>query len=151
MGRGVPQSDERAVELYKLSEAQGDASATVCLGLCYANGLGVDQSYAEARRLYELATVRSGADVALFRNAAEHLHNLNDEIQQHCPLLGQRVVLRGLNTATLNGTRDTAVDFDFSERGWTERVAASGRYTVRLDGPEGLQERLVKVRAANVE
>ena len=67
-----------------------------------------------------------------------------------CPLLGQRVVLRGLTTATLNGTRGTAVDFGFSERdpetgGW---VIASGRYTVRLDGLEG---RLVKVRAANVE
>ena len=60
------------------------------------------------------------------------------------------MVLRGLNTAALNGTRGTAVDFGFTERdpegrGW---VTASGRYTVRLDGPEG---RLVKVRAANVE
>ena len=75
---------------------------------------------------------------------------MKDCIQQRCPFLGQRVILRGLNTAPLNGTRGTAVDFGFSERdfetgGW---LAASGRYTVRLDGPEG---RLVKVRAANVE
>ena len=60
------------------------------------------------------------------------------------------MVLCGLNTAALNGTRGTAVDFGCSERdpegrGW---LIASGRYTVRLDGPEG---RLVKVRAANVE
>ena len=49
-----------------------------------------------------------------------------------------------------NGTRGTAIDFSFTERdpetgNW---VTDSGRYTVRLDGPEG---RLVKVRAANVE
>ena len=71
-------------------------------------------------------------------------------IPQRCPLLDRRVVLGGLNTAALNGTRGTAVDFGFSERGaaagsW---LATSGRYTVRLDGPEG---RLVKVRPANVE
>ena len=72
------------------------------------------------------------------------------EIQQHCPLLGQRVVLRGLNTAALNGTCGTAVDFGCSERDPEDGVwlIASGRYTVRLDG---LEERLVKVRAANVE
>jgi len=77
------------------------------------------------------------------------LQDTNADIQQQCPLLGQRVVLRGLSTATLNGTRGTAIDFGCSERNpktgnW---IAASGRYTVRLDGPEG---RLVKVRAANV-
>ena len=82
--------------------------------------------------------------------APGNLQLVNDDIQQQCPLLGQRVVLRGLTTATLNGTRGTAVDFGFSEedpdgKSW---VTASGRYTVRLDGPEG---RRVKVRAANVE
>ena len=60
------------------------------------------------------------------------------------------MVLRGLTTTALNGTRGTAVDFGFSgqypETGnW---IIDSGWYTVRLDGPEG---RLVKVRAANVE
>ena len=60
------------------------------------------------------------------------------------------MVLRGLNTSALNGTRGTAVDFGFSEKfpDGTRWVTASGRYTVRLDGPEG---RLVKVRTANVE
>ena len=47
----MPQSYERAFELYKLSSAQGHTSATNSLGLCYAHGRGVDQSYAEARRL----------------------------------------------------------------------------------------------------
>ena len=141
----MPQSYERAIELYKLSEAQGNADATNNLGRCYGNGWGVDQSFAEARRLYGLAVARGDSEVAPY-----NLQATNNEIQQYCPLLGQRVVLRGLNTAALNGTRGTAVDFGFSERhpetgGW---LIASGRYTVRLDGPEG---RLVKVRAANVE
>jgi len=144
-GQGVPQSYERAFELYKLSEAQGHALATTNLGACYYNGLGVDMSIAEARRLYELAVARGESKVA-----PGNLQNTNDYIQQHCPLLGQRVVLRGLNTAALNGTRGTAIDFGFSERDpetgkW---FADSGRYTVRLDGPEG---RLVKVRASNVD
>ena len=82
--------------------------------------------------------------------ASANVQRVKAKIQQECPLLGQRVVLRGLNTAALNGTRGTAVDFGCSEQypetgNW---VVASGRYMVRLDGPEG---RLVKVRAANVE
>ena len=141
----MPQSYERAVELYKLGEAQGQARATISLGRSYANGQGVDQSIGEARRLFELVVARGESE-----HAPGILQALNDYIQQCCPLLGQRVVLRGLNTATLNGTRGTAVDFGCSERhpetgDW---FIASGRYTVRLDGAEG---RLVKIRAANVE
>ena len=68
------------------------------------------------------------------------------------PLLGQRVALRGLTTATLNGTRGTAADFGFTERDppadYDSWLIASGRYTVRLDGPAG---RLVKVRASKVD
>ena len=145
MGQGVPQSYERAVELYKLSEAQGNALATTNLAVCYATGRGVDQSFAEARRLYELAVARGEAECA-----PANLQHLNEYIQQHCPLLGQRVVLRGLNTAALNGTRGAAVDFGFGEEDpeTGDWLTASGRYTVRLDGSEG---RLVKVRLANVE
>ena len=141
----MPQSYERAVELYKLSAAQGDALSTNSLGMCHASARGVDHSFAEARRLYELAVARGESE-----HAPRNLQAVNAQIQQHCPLLGQRVVLRGLNTAALNGTRGTAVDFGCSERvdGTYDWVAASARYTVRLDGPEG---RLVKVRAANAE
>ena len=60
------------------------------------------------------------------------------------------MVLNGLNTAALNGTHGAAFDFSFTEKD-SETGAfftASGRYKVRLDGPEG---RLVKVRPANVE
>ena len=114
----------------------------------YGNGNGVDQSYAEARRLYELAVARGDTQYA-----PGNLQDLNDKIQEHSPLLGQLVVLRGLNTAALNGTRGTAVDFGFGEiiRHPTDPNlwrGERGRYTVRLDGPEG---RLVKARTANVE
>ena len=107
------------------------------LGACYTNGRGVDQSL-EARWLYELAGARGES-----KHAPGSLEGLND------PLLGQRVVNGGLNTAARNGTRGTAIDFSFCERNpktgnW---FADSGRYTVRLDGPEG---RLVRVRAANI-
>jgi len=144
-GAGVPQSYERAVELYKLGEAQGNSMATNNLGRCYESGWGVSNSHAEPRRLYQLAVARGDSAVA-----PRNLQATNANIQQVCPLLGQRVVLRGLNTAALNGTRGTAIDFGFSERDpetgkW---FADSGRYTVRLDGPEG---RLVKVRASNVD
>ena len=142
-GVGVLQSYERAIELFRLSEAQGNAFATNSLGASYQNGFGVDQSYAEARRLYRLAVALGETQVA-----PSNLQGLNDVIQQDCPLLGQRVVLRGLNTAALNGMCGTTVDFGFSKRdpktgNW---FTDSGRYTVRLDGPE---ERLVKVRAAD--
>ena len=102
-------------------------------------------SYAEAQRPYELAVTRGESE-----RAPRGLQAIDAAIQQVCPLLGQRVALRGLTTAALNGTRGTAVDFGFSERGPVDGgwFTASGRYTVRLDGPEG---RLVKVRAANVE
>lgn len=65
------------------------------------------------------------------------------------------MVLRGLNTATLNGARGTAVDFSFSERGpgavpgIDDWVTASGQYTVQLDG-QAQGGRLVKVRAVHV-
>ena len=110
-GRGVPQSFERAFELFKLSEAQGDANATANLAKSYVHGWGVDHSYAEARRLYGLAVARGKTQVA-----PTILPGLNEIIQQACPLLDQRVVLRGLNTAALNGTRGTAVDFGCSEK-----------------------------------
>ena len=83
-------------------------------------------------------------------DAPGNLQDTNAYIQRNCPLLGQRVALCGLTTEALNGVRGTAVDFGCSERApdGVNFMAASGRYTVRLDGPEG---RLVKVRVANVE
>ena len=140
-GQGVTQSYERAVELYKLPAAQGHPGALCNLGKCYFYSEGVDNSYAEARRLFELAVAGGEAT-----HAPRNLQRLNSIIQQDCPLLAQRVVLRGLDTEALNGTCGTAIDFSCSVR---DPVTGNG-YTAgpSLDGPE---ERLVKVRVANVE
>ena len=86
------------------------------------------------------------------------------------PLARQRVILRGLSAAAgdLNGKGGLATDYGCTERvalatlgvevsdlpegdayedgkGW---ATASGRYTVRLDGPE---KRLVKVKPSSLE
>ena len=146
-GHGVPQSYERAVEFFRLSEAQGHALASNSLGMCYANAWGVEHSIAEERRRYKLAVARGETEIA-----PDNLQSTNLNIQDFFPFLDQRVVLIGLNTAALNGTRGTAVDFSYSEKhpeysDARDFVSASGRYTVRLDEPKG---RLVKVREANV-
>ena len=155
-GLGGEQSYERAAEWSAKAAEQGHAPAQLQLGSLYAAGRGVPQSYAEARRLLDLALEKfelasKKGNTAFGPSAVGRVavtrQSLNDEIQRHCPLLGQRVVLRGLNTKALNGARGTAVDFGYSEREPGGFVSASGRYTVRLDGPEG---RLVKVRVANV-
>ena len=67
--------------------------------------------------------------------------------------LSLNLSIRGLIYYTATATTSHSqrpVDFSFSEKDpeTGDWVVASGRYTVRLDGPEG---RLVKVRAANVE
>ena len=82
------------------------------LAVCRCNGWGVDQSIAEARRLIELAMANGETNYP-----PAILQNLNAYIQQDSPLLGQRVVLRGLNTEALNGTRSTAIDEGHSREG----------------------------------
>ena len=47
-GRGVEQSDEKAVEWYLKAAEQGFARAQNNLGVMYANGTGVEQSYEKA-------------------------------------------------------------------------------------------------------
>ena len=124
---------ERALELFKASAAQGDASAHTNLGYLHAEGLGVAQSWSKARRHFELAAKAGDTP------ANHNLQQLAADIQQRCPLLGRRVVLRGLTnepTLKLNGTRGTAIDF------------GDGRYVVKRDGAEG---RLVRVKPTNVE
>ncbi len=44
-----------AVRYCKLAADQGHASAQYNLGVCYANGEGVEKDYAEAVRYYKLA------------------------------------------------------------------------------------------------
>ena len=74
----------------------------------------------------------------------------NDITEAFCPLLGRRVVLRGLADEALNGAAGTAIDFAYTERNErdTEWLGESGRYTVKLDGKG---ERLVQARAEEVE
>ena len=53
----MPQSNERALELYKSSIENGDAVAMVNLGAAHMNGFGiVKQSFAEAQRLFQVPT-----------------------------------------------------------------------------------------------
>ena len=82
--------------------------------------------------------------------AIAELEEIAAFIQQHCPLLGRRVVLRGLADEALNGAAGTAIDFACTERnergtGW---LNGSERYTVKLDGKGG---RLVQARVQEVE
>ena len=60
-GHGVPQSFERAVELYKQGAAQGNDIAQNNLGVFNEYGYGVTQDYQEARRLYALASAQGCA------------------------------------------------------------------------------------------
>jgi TPR repeat protein len=46
----VPQSYERAVELYEQAAAKGHASAQYSLGVLYYNGQGVPKDVGEERR-----------------------------------------------------------------------------------------------------
>ena len=76
------------------------------------------------------------------------VQDLNAHIEEFCPLLGQRVILSGLTTEALNGACGAAVDFGFTQRAGSDAwVSSSGRYTVRMDGPEG---RTFKVKRENV-
>ena len=61
-------------------------------------------SYAKAIHYFGLAA-RAG-----FARAAEKVQIVKAEAQQRSPLLFKRVVLRGLKTNTMNGTRGAAVD-----------------------------------------
>ena len=51
-GRGIPQSDKKAFELYSQSAAQGDPDGQNSLAFCYENGRGCKQSYVRAVELY---------------------------------------------------------------------------------------------------
>jgi hypothetical protein len=54
-GLGVPQSYERAAELWKQAASKGHAVAQAGLGDLYRDGLGMPQSYERAAELYQQA------------------------------------------------------------------------------------------------
>jgi TPR repeat protein len=60
-GKGVPQSNERAVELYTQAAAQGHADAQYNLGTLYRDGQGVPQSYERAAELWQQAAAKGHA------------------------------------------------------------------------------------------
>ena len=109
---------------YDKAAKQGDADALSKTAACYEHGVGVTQSYQEARRRYVLASAKGCAP------AAEHLTNLDEKIEAVCPLLGKRVILVGTSREDLNGRAGTAASFDH----------AGGRYVVELDGTDGASE-----------
>ena len=48
IGRGVEQSDQKAVQSYRQAADQGHAAAQFCLGFAYEKGRGVQKSYERA-------------------------------------------------------------------------------------------------------
>ena len=149
-GYGVQKNFNLAAHFYRLGchgNVGQNGLAANNLGALYETG-ELTQSFATAKRLYELAKENGETEYA-----SDNLDNLNAAIEQHCPLLGQRVLLRGLSSmahAALNGSCGAVVDCAFGERetetgSWR---ADSGRYKVRLDGPGG---GMVQVHFTNVE
>ena len=102
------------MELFKQSAAQGNKKALVNIGFCHEHGLGITQSYQEARRFYTLASAEG----------VENLNQLEERIRAECPFLGKQVVITGTSREDLNGRTGTAASFDHARR----------RYVVELDG-----------------
>jgi TPR repeat protein len=61
-GKGVAQDYAEAVRLYRLSAAQGYASAQSNLGNMFEKGKGVAKDRAEAIRLFRLAAAQGQAN-----------------------------------------------------------------------------------------
>jgi TPR repeat protein len=58
----VPQSYERAAELFTQAAVQGDAVEQASLGVLYRDGRGVPQSYERAAKLLQQAAAQGYAD-----------------------------------------------------------------------------------------
>ncbi|MCO7197720.1 SEL1-like repeat protein [Pseudoalteromonas sp. OANN1] len=61
-GKGVAQSDKKAVEYFQLAAEQGDARAQCNLGVMYRQGKGVAQSDEKAVEYYRLAAEQGNAN-----------------------------------------------------------------------------------------
>jgi len=104
-GRGVPQSNEKALQWYRKAAEQGESKAQYNLGLMYANGQGVQQDYARAYFwtslsaaqgnghamdardiLYEKMTPEQVARASELLREYEKARNLDNSCQL-CPLL----------------------------------------------------------------
>ena len=127
-GRGVPQSHERAVELFKQSAAQGHPIGEYNLAICLELGEGVTQDYKEARRLFAKCAKQGDPDAiaCLKRVDAKSRAGI---IRKLSPLVGKRVVITGTSREDLNGRVGLALSFDESK----------GRYVVRLEEQGGIE------------
>ena len=139
-GRGVPQSHERAVELFKQSAAQGDPIGECNLGVCLEFGEGVTQNYKEARRLFA-KSAKHGVPEAI-----EGLKRVDEKIRagivrKLSPLVGKRVVITGTSREDVNGRVGLALSFDESK----------GRYVVRLEEEGGGEGPTLKVKPGNLK
>ncbi len=63
-GEGVPQSYERAAELYRQAAAQGHAEAQYNLGYLYYNGLGVPEDVVRGVALWKQAAAGGRKEAA---------------------------------------------------------------------------------------
>lgn len=129
------------------------------LGVLYSKGDGVDQDYAESRRLFKMAVERGESP-----SAPGNLQQMHQIIRQICPLVDKRVVLFDLDAeqGELNGARGTAIGFGHTTYYGKPDSSVdldSGAYTVKLDAPRGSAggatglpkpARVVKVRKRHV-
>ena len=103
--------------------------------MLHEDGHGVTQDYAEARRLYVLASAQGHA------KAAQYLNQLDEKISSECPLLGKPVVVTGTSREDLNGRAGVAASFDH----------ARGRYVVELGmGEGGNKKEQLKIKPENL-
>ena len=109
----------------------------------YENGHGVAHSHGRAVKYWAKAAKQGG------ERERQRAKQMTKTTRTLSPFLGQRVILCGLqNTPALDGARGTAIDFGYREQGSDGKwVGSSGRYAVKLDGPEG---KIVTARKENL-
>ena len=139
-GLGVPQSHERAVELYKQSAAQGEPFGECNLAQLLEFGDGVTQNYKEARRLFA-KSAKHGLPEAIegLKRVDEKIRA--DIVRKLSPLVGKRVVVTGTSREDLNDRVGLALSFDESK----------GRYVVRLEEEGGDKGPTLKVKPGNLK
>ena len=110
------------------------------------SGMGCAQSYGRALKFFKMAASQGDP------GARGEIQKVSRMCKMRCPLLGKRVILRGLVAEASrgkSGRAGKAVDFGHTQSNpdgtW---YGPSGRYTVKLDGEEG---QYVKVKDFNVE
>ena len=139
-GHGVPQSHERAVELFKQSAAQGNPAADCNLARCLECGHGVTQDLKEARRLYAKSAKQGVPEAIECLKRVDEIIRA-DIIRKLSPLVGKRVVITGTSRDDLNGRFGVARSFDESK----------GRYVVELEEEGGTAALTLKVKPGNVK